>query len=229
MSAIAALIVARAGSKSVPRKNIRPLAGKPLIAWTFEAAKRSVSLDRIILSTDDPEMAELGRNCSIHVPFMRPAELAGDTSHVIDATLHALHWLENNEGYLPDYFMLLQPTSPFRSFMDIDAAARMALDRNADAVVSVAPARQHPCLMKQVSAEGVLCPWIETGFSETRRQDLPPAYAINGAIYLVRRSVLLDQKSWCPPGTLAYVMPEERSLDIDSPWDFHVANVLMNN
>lgn len=227
MSTTAALVVARAGSKSIPHKNIRKVAGKPLIAYTFEAAKGSSLLDRVFLSTDDVQAASLGRDLGIEVPFMRPAELAGDSSHVIDATLHAIQWLEERLRYAPDYFMLLQPTSPFRAAVDINAAIWLARDTGADAVVSVTPAAGHPCLLKNMDAQGKLRPWMESPLNTARRQDLPPVYAINGAIYLVRRSVLLTKKSWCPEGAVAYVMPEARSLDIDTPWDLHVAECLL--
>jgi CMP-N,N'-diacetyllegionaminic acid synthase len=229
LSITAALVVARAGSKSIPRKNIRPVAGKPLIAYTFEAAKASARLDRIFLSTDDLEVAALGREYGVEVPFMRPAELAGDTSPVIDATLHALAWLADHLQYKPDYLMLLQPTSPFRSSEDVDAAIRLAEMSDADAVVSVAPAAHHPYLLKTVAENGRLRPWVSSPLNTARRQDLPPVHIVNGAIYLVRRTVLLTQKTWCPETALAYVMPEERSMDIDTPWDLKVAEALLSS
>ncbi len=227
MKKIAALVVARAGSKSIPRKNVQPVAGKPLIVHTFEAARACPLLDRVLVSTDDSEVAELALRQGVEVPFMRPAELAGDASPVMDATLHALRWLEENEHYAPDYVLLLQPTSPLRTAQDIEASIRLALDRSARAVVSVTPAENHPYQLKKMDEQGVLSPWMESNLSGARRQDLPPVYALNGAIYLVRREVLLEEKTWCPQGALAYTMPPERSLDMDTPWDLKLAGLLL--
>ena len=224
---ILGLIVARGGSKSIPRKNIRPVGGKPLIAYTIEAALASGCLDRVVLSTDDPEIAEVAKKFGAEVPFMRPAEMAGDASPVIDAALHAFQWLEKNENYFPMFGMLLQPTSPLRTAGDIQKAVAFAVERNADAVVSVTEADRHPYLMKTVDGQGRLSPFVATPFSETRRQDLPAAYAINGAIYLVKRTLLQEKRSWCPAGALAYVMPPERSLDVDTPWDLKLADLVL--
>ena len=224
---ILGLIVARGGSKSIPRKNIRPVGGKPLIAYTIDAALASGCLDRVILSTDDTEIAGVAKACGAEVPFMRPAEMAADASPVIDATLHAFQWLEKNENYFPMFGMLLQPTSPLRTAGDIQKAVALAVERGADAVVSVAEADRHPYLMKAIDAQGRLSPFVDTPLSESRRQDLPPVYAINGAIYLVKRTVLQERRSWCPAGALAYVMPAERSLDVDTPWDLKLADLIL--
>ena len=224
---ILGLIVARGGSKSIPRKNIRPAGGKPLIAHTIEAALASGCLDRVILSTDDPEIAEVAEKYGAEVPFMRPAEMAGDASPVIDASLHAFQWLEKNEHYFPMFGMLLPPTSPLRTAGDIQKAVALAVERNADAVVGVTEADRHPYLMKKIDGQGRLSPFMDTPLSESRRQDLPPVYAINGAIYLVKRTVLQEQRSWCPAGALAYVMPAERSLDVDTPWDLTLVDLVL--
>jgi CMP-N,N'-diacetyllegionaminic acid synthase len=222
-----ALIMARGGSKGVPGKNMRLVGGKPLIVHTFEAAGTSRLLDRTVLSTDDPRIAETGREFGIDVPFLRPAELAKDNSHVIDATIHALNWLAENEGYMAEYSMLLQPTSPFRTADDIDNAIRLAVEKKADAVVSVTPSIHHPCHAKRIDPKGILEEYVDTSFSRKRRQDIPLSFSLNGAIYLVKSECLLKQKSWCPPGTYAYVMPQERSLDIDTEWDVRVADFLL--
>ena len=158
---------------------------------------------------------------------MRPAEMAGDASPVIDATLHAFQWLEKNESYFPMFGMLLQPTSPLRTAGDIQKAVALAVERDADAVVGVTEADRHPYLMKKIDGQGRLSPFMDTPLSESRRQDLPPVYAINGAIYLVKRTVLQEQRSWCPAGALAYVMPAERSLDVDTPWDLKLADLIL--
>lgn len=228
VNSIAALVVARAGSKSLPRKNIKELAGKPLIFYTFEAAKKSQGLERVFLSTDSQEIADFGKKSGIEVPFMRPEALAGDKSHVIDATLHATDWILEHLGYRPAYWMLLQPTSPFRTVEDIQTAINLALKFDANAVVSVCPAAHHPHLMMKIGPGQQLQPWSDQA-ATTRRQDLPPVYVLNGAIYLVKDAVLRAEKTWFPKGALACIMPEERSLDIDTPLDFHVAQLLMRH
>lgn len=229
MKRIAGLIVARGGSKSIPRKNLQLLAGRPMIAYSFEAALESGVLDRVILSTDNDEIADVGRQWGVEVPFMRPAELSGDEVHVMRVTEHALQWLEINEGYAPDYFLLLQPTSPLRNARDIREAVGIALAHDADAVVSVTPAPSHPYLMKTIDACGRMQQFIETNQAESRRQELPPAYSLNGAIYLVRRTVLLATQTWCPDRAYAYVMPPERSMDVDGPWDLHLLRLVCND
>ena len=133
---ILGLIPARGGSKALPHKNIRQFAGKPLIAWTIETALACPMLDRTIVSTDDPEIADVSRHWGAEVPFLRPAELARDDTPGIEPVLHAVRWLGENEGYRPDYVMVLQPTSPLRTTEDIEAAIQLARDRQADGVVS---------------------------------------------------------------------------------------------
>ncbi len=220
---VTAYIVARGGSKGIPRKNLALLGGLPLLAHTCRAAAQARGVERVILDTEDDEIARVGREHGAETPYRRPAELAGDRALVMDVTLHALQWLADHERYTPDYVMLLQPTSPFRTAADIDAAIDLARDRNAEAVVSVSPLAHHPWQAKVVDAAGRLQPFIPHPLAAARRQDLPPVYALNGAIYLVRRETLLAGKTWCPDGALAYVMPPERALDIDTPWDLRVA------
>jgi N-acetylneuraminate synthase len=222
---VLALIVARGGSKTLPRKNLQPVAGHPLIAHTFLAAKQSRKLDRIIISTNDTEIAAVAQEYGIEVPFKRPDELAGDSSHVIDASLHAVQWLETHDNYRPDFVLLLQPTSPLRTAMDIDAAIELAEKEHTDAVVSVTPADQHPYLMKKIDSAGHLSTFFDTNLSRSRRQDLPSVYSLNGAIYLVRRTLLLEAKSWCPDNALGYVMPPDRSIDINDAGDLQIADL----
>lgn len=222
-----AVIPARGGSKGVPLKNIRNLAGKPLIAWTIDAALSSQCFDRIVVSTEDYKIAEVARTFGAEVPFMRPVELSQDNSPSIDAILHAIHWLANHEDYRPEYVMLLQPTSPFRLQEDIQKTIQVAHDKQAESVVSVTQAHQHPDWMKTISPEGYLVSFSTPKRSSTRRQDLPPAYALNGAIYLIKREALLEQKSFVGDRTLAYIMPQERSLDIDTLWEFRLAELIM--
>lgn len=226
---IIAVISARGGSKGVPRKNVLPVAGKPLIAWTIAAALGSRQVSRLIVSTDDPEIAHVAREHGAEVPFLRPSEMARDDSPVIDAVEHALHWVERSEGRLPDYVVLLQPTSPLRQTADIDGAIDLACARNADAVLSVCEASPHPYLARRLGKDGSLADFIDLPSKPNRRQDYPPAYVLNGAIYVNRVAPLLASRNFQPPGALAYPMPAERSCDIDTHLDLQIAELLLQN
>ncbi len=221
----AAIIGARGGSKSVPGKNVADLGGRPLIAWTVEAARRS-RVERTIVTTDDAAIAEAARAAGAEVPFVRPSELARDDTPGTEPILHAVEWLERHQGYRPDLIVSLQPTSPFRTSGDIDAAIALLVERNADSVVSVTAAHSHPYWVKRRTTEGWLVPFLDETPGTFRRQDLPEALALNGAIYLARRSVLLETRSWYTVRTAPYVMPPERSVDVDTAWDLSVARLL---
>jgi CMP-N,N'-diacetyllegionaminic acid synthase len=229
MSEIIGLITARGGSKAIPGKNIKLLAGKPMIAWTIEAALKSDRLSRLILSTDDEEIAQVAREWGAEVPFMRPPELAQDDSPHIATVEHAIHWLAEHENVYPDYIMLLQPTSPLRTAEDIDAAIQIAEFHNATAVTSVCETHDHPYLSMRLSEDGTLAGFVASEIDYLRRQDLPPAYALNGAIRLNRRESLLRDQAFLPQGTYAYIIPPSRSLDIDTPWDFYLADLILKN
>ena len=224
-SEILSLVVARGGSKSIPRKNLAPLAGKPLIVWTLEAALGSVRAGRVVVSTDDREIAHIASSHGAETPFIRPAELAQDETPTMPVVLHALEWLEANEGFTPERVLLLQPTSPLRTCDDIDGAIELALTHDAESVVSVSPAT-HPYLMKRITGEGVLQDAVPHDVVE-RRQDLETVHALNGAIYLTRRSHLLRNHSFYADKTYAYVMPRERSIDVDEPWDMHLCELIL--
>jgi CMP-N,N'-diacetyllegionaminic acid synthase len=224
---ILALITARGGSKGIPGKNIVPLAGKPLLAWTVEAARAARGIERVLLSTDCPQIRAAGIASGAQAPFLRPAELAQDDTPSIDVVLHALQWLEEHENYKPRWVLLLQPTSPLRTTTDIEKAVELAIGKQPPAVVSVCEVGKHPYWTKTMDAEGRLSNLITGVEAYTRRQDMPSAYALNGALYLVDRDVLLKQKSFCPPGALAYVMPQERSLDVDTPWDLRLVELIL--
>ncbi|HET9913914.1 MAG TPA: acylneuraminate cytidylyltransferase family protein, partial [Anaerolineales bacterium] len=143
---IIGLIPARGGSKTIPHKNIKPLVGKPLIAWTIEAAKKCRALSRVIVSTDDAQIAEVAQQWGAEVPFLRPAELAGDATSSLAVVLHLIQWLKKHDGAVPEYILLLQPTSPFRTTEDLDAAIELAETRKVNAVVSVCETDAHPFL-----------------------------------------------------------------------------------
>lgn len=227
MHDIAAVIPARGGSKSVHKKNTALVGGKPLIYWTITAALQSRQLARVIVSTDDPEIAAVARAAGAEVPFLRPAELARDDTPGIAPILHAIDWFAQSEAYAPDAVMCLQPTSPLRTVEDIDNAVALSQHADADAVVSGVIAAQHPYWMKQTDASGRVRPFLDLATPPTRRQDLPAVYALNGALYLARRTVLIERETWYTDRTYLYIMPEERSLDIDTPWDLHLADLVL--
>lgn len=230
MEKIIGIIPARGGSKGIAGKNTRDLAGKPLIAWTIESARTSGACSRLIVSSDSQDILSVARKWGAETPFVRPAPLAGDTASSIDVILHAIEYLQNEGVKESDYILLLQPTSPLRSSKDITHAIDIARSKHADAVVSVTPAASHPFMVKTIAPDGVLNSFIKGSVPNMRRQDLPPAYVVNGAIYLNRISSLLNEKTFLPENkTYAYVMPPERSIDIDTPWDLHLAKLIIND
>ncbi len=217
---ILAMIPARGGSKGVPGKNIRPLGGKPLIAWTIEAARRSGLIDRLVLSSDDAETIRIARAWGCEAPFVRPAELARDDTPGIAPAQHCVQAIP---GY--DYLVILQPTSPFRTADDIDGAIRRCVGARARALVSVSEAAQHPSWMFSLDPSDRLTPLL-AGTPPARRQDLSGVFALNGAIYVARCDWLATAPTFIGPDTLAYVMDRKRALDIDTAFDFAVAEVL---
>ena len=227
MAEILGLITARGGSKGLLRKNIRELAGKPLIAWTIEASLKSRSLSRVIVSTEDEEIAGVARKYGAEVPFMRPADLASDDASHISVVRHAVEWLARHDDWSPDYAVTLLPTCPLRAAEDSDGAIDLARSRAAEAVVGVTEARDHPFLIRRMSDGRVLEEFVPCELESPRRQDLPQAFAINGAVYVNQCRSLSEQASLVPPGALGFVMPAERSLDIDTAWAFHLAELLL--
>jgi CMP-N,N'-diacetyllegionaminic acid synthase len=222
------VIPARGGSKGIPRKNLVPLAGKPLLYYTIRAAQTSSRLTRTVLSTEDQEINEVGRSLGIEIPFVRPGALATDEARSVEVAKHALEFVENQEGISYDLVCLLQPTCPLRSSHDIDASIEMLDHSDADGVVSLARVEEpHPVKMMLVS-DGSVQPLFPDQWHETlRRQELPPIFYLNGAVYCVRREVLLGQESLWGKKTLAYVMPPERSVNIDSMLDVKLAECLL--
>lgn len=222
---VVGLIPARGGSKGIPGKNIVPCAGKPLLAWTCEAALGSRRLARTILSTDSEAIAAVGRECGVEVPFLRPAALSADETPPIDVMRHALDWLRA-AGDFPDALVLLQPTSPLRTARHVDEALTLFENTEADTVVSVVavPHRFHPQSIMQ-EQDGVLVPF-EGGRTTTRRQDLPLLWARNGPAILVVAAPVLASGLY-GKRTIGYRMAAEDSLDIDEPADLRMASLLL--
>jgi len=219
---VLAIIPARGGSKGIPRKNIKPLMAKPLIDWSIEAAKQSSCIDRIIVSTEDKEIASVACELGVDVPFMRPDELAADDTPGVAPVLHAISQLPNY-----DWILLLQPTSPLRIAEDIDGIWQFCLERDAPSAVSVCEVGKHPYWIYQRDASQRLQPFIKGRPDVTRRQDLPPAYSLNGALYLARTDWLLEQQDFIGPETRGYIMPPERSVDLDTPQDWRWVEFLI--
>ncbi len=218
-------IPARGSSKSIPLKNIKPLLGKPLIAYTIEEALKSEYLERVIVSTDDSQIAEIAKEYGAEVPFIRPGELARDISPTLPVLQHALMFLES-EGYTPDFVVLLQPTSPLREVRHIDDAIKKILDTNADTIITLTESEIHPYWMRKLEGDKVY-PFIETGEKLLRRQDLPTIYKLNGAVVVSKREVILSGKNWQDQDTRAIIMDPIYSIDIDTPLDFYIAEKLM--
>ncbi len=226
---ILAIITARGGSKGLPRKNIRFLKGKPLIVHTIERALAvGDPLYKILVSTDDPEIADISRKANAYVPFLRPQELSTDTATSLEVVQHAVRYIEEKDGLKIDWSLILQPTTPLRTTNDIRSALELISHKQVDTVVSVYEAgNSHPGKMKCINENGMLetflpnVPWL------SRRQDRKPsAFLTNGGIYMTRRDVLFDKNSLIGDYILPYIMPHERSVDIDTEIEFTLAEIL---
>lgn len=221
---ILAVIPARGGSKGLRRKNVLELNGKPLIAWTIEAASHSEYLDRCIVSTDDPEIARVARDKGGEVPFERPPELARDGSPTLDVALHAADKLP---GY--DILVILQPTSPLRTTGDIDKTIEAMCALQAPSAVSVFEPAKSPYWSYRTNERGRLLPLLDPELASKRRQELPFAYVLNGAVYAACIDWLRTERRLVTAETVAHIMPPERSLDIDTAFDFELAGFYLDH
>lgn len=221
-----AIIPARGGSKGLPKKNIKLLNGIPLIGHTLMEAKKSKYLNRVIVSTDDEEIAEVSRQFNGEVPCLRPKELAKDTSPTIDSIRHIINYLKEKENYLPDYICLLQCTSPLRTYEDIDGAIEKLSYTEFDGIISVCEVEVNP-YWTNVFEKDKLKYFIEEGKNITRRQDLPKVYRYNGAIYIIKTDVFIKERTFETDNITGYVMATEKSIDIDTITDFKIAEILM--
>jgi CMP-N-acetylneuraminic acid synthetase len=222
------IVTARGGSKGIPGKNLRPLLGKPLLQYTAEAALAAKRLTRVILSTEDKEIADVGRQCGLEVPFLRPMELARDNTPHLPVLQDAVRRLEQaGESY--DAILTLQPTNPLRLPSDIDGAIELLEKTGADSVISfVAVGEKHPARMKFVDEQGrVIDPPFAEKLEGQRRQDLPKLYLREGSIYLTRHDVLMKQNSLKGRDCRAWIMPEDRACNIDQPFDLFLAEQLL--
>lgn len=222
---VLALIPARGGSKRLPRKNVLPLCGKPLIAWTIEAALQSQYVDRVIVSTDCDEIATVCRKSGAEVPFVRPSELAEDTSSTNDVILHALDATPDLET---DIVVILQPTSPLRTAQHIDESLELLVDKNAKGIVSVSQCEHSPLWANTLPENGQMGTFIKSKIFGKRSQDLPNYYRLNGAIYTFTKESLLSTCGiFYSNDVYAFKMDRGCSVDIDNELDFQVAEVIV--
>jgi CMP-N,N'-diacetyllegionaminic acid synthase len=225
---VLAIVTARGGSKGIPRKNLVPLAGKPLLAYTAEAALGSKRLKRTVLSTDDPEIARAGESYGLEVPFLRPAELAKDSTPTIPVLQDVVRRLESSgESY--DAIFLLQPTNPLRTVDDIDGAIALLESTGADSVISFADVgERHPARMKWIDEEGRVIdpPFMEAAEGQPRQQ-LKRMFLRDGSVYLTRRDVLMCENSLKGRDCRAWIMPEERSRNIDNEFDLFIVEQML--
>jgi CMP-N-acetylneuraminic acid synthetase len=213
-----AVIPARGGSKRLPRKNLLDLAGKPLIAWTIEAAKQSKYIDHFLVSTDDEEIKIVSEQCGAEV-LTRPAELATDNASSVEVVLHAI----NAQLKQYDYVILLQPTSPLRTAQHIDEAIELLFVKNANAIISVCETDHSPLWSNTLPDDGSLDNFIREEVKDKRSQDLPTYYRLNGAIYLCLINVLIENHSFISKNRCySFIMDVSSSIDIDTQQDFEL-------
>ncbi|MCR4256733.1 MAG: acylneuraminate cytidylyltransferase family protein [Candidatus Uhrbacteria bacterium] len=222
-----ALIPARGGSKGIPKKNIRPFAGKPLIAHSIEAGKGSKYVDRVVITTDDAEIAEIAKSFGAEVPVLRPAEISGDKSPVMEAVIHMLDYLRDKEGYEPTHLLLLQTTSPLRRSSDIDAAVELFQNRGAESLVSMCRT-ENGLFTKD---ENDVVETVYDGYkSATNRQMLPKCYKLDGCmLYLIDVNVLREKRSFLGGKLIGFEIPRWRAVDLDDPEDFIVGELIHRN
>lgn len=224
---IIAIIPARGGSKGIPKKNIKFLIGKPLIAYTIEAALKSKYLDRTIVFTEDKEIAEISKKYRAEI-INRPVKLAKDNTPTSDVILHVLSVLKR-EDYNPDIIVLLQPTSPLRDVKDIDSAIRLFFNKNGDSLISVSLSKELPFWTHKIDKRGFIKPLLGFKNYYKRRQELPKTYMENGAICLTTPENIYKYNEFYTKKTLPYIMPFKNSIDIDEPLDFYFAEFLLKN
>lgn len=219
---VLALVTARGGSQELARKNLREVGGRSLLVRAIETGQWAETIDRVVLSSDDPEIIRAALLAGCDVPFVRPSELATAEARSIDVVHHALETLP--ERY--DLVVLLQPTSPLRLPEDVDEAVELCVSAGAPACVSLTRPDKPPYWMYELSAQQRLMPVLPEYVKVSLRQALPDAYAINGAVYVARTGWIMTRNSFVAPETVGYLMPRERSIDVDSEFDLMLAEAL---
>jgi CMP-N-acetylneuraminic acid synthetase len=222
---ILALVTARGGSKRVPGKNIRVLGSRPLILWTIDTVRGVVGICDILLSTDDYKIAQIGLQSGAMVPWLRPEKLATDTASSVEVAIHGLDWYEREHGAV-DGLLLLQPTSPFRRRESVIRGIDLFVSVGMRPVVGVSAACSHPMWCYTIQA-GAMQPFLDTTGRSLRSQDLPRAYVLNGAFYLIAPRQLRSARSFIPPDAAPLVLDDQReAIDIDSEWHWRLAQAV---
>jgi N-acylneuraminate cytidylyltransferase len=225
---VTALVCARGGSKGIPGKNLRPLAGRPLIAWAIDAARQAHGVERVIVSTDSSELAQAARAAGADVPFMRPAELASDASPEWLVWRHAVQFLTQKDGRGPDALLVVPPTAPLRAVEDLDACLAEFANGLADIVITVTEAHRNPYFnMVRVEEDGAAALVIPAVSGATRRQDAPAVYDMTTVAYVARPEFVMTRDGLFDGRVRAVKVPIERALDIDTPLDLRIAECLM--
>jgi N-acylneuraminate cytidylyltransferase len=224
---ILALIPARGGSRRVPGKNIRKLGNKPLINWTIESALNTPELSDIVVSTDNPQIAEIARSAGATVPWLRPLKLATDESKSVDVAIHALDWFEKENGEV-DGILLLQPTSPFRTYKTIQKAIRLFENHKGSSIIGVSPVQNHHLYTLEKHGE-YLVKYQQQMFLSKKSQDKSRIFAVNGAIYLVSPQELRSSNSFIGSCLLPVIVESPiEALDIDTEEDFKIAELFLS-
>lgn len=218
------IIPARGGSKALPRKNLMFLAGKPLVAYAIASAFESKMLSRILVSTDDKEIADVCGKYGADVPFLRPKRLASDRAGMLPVMQHSVKWVEENEGFRPDVIVLLQPTTPFRTGMHIDAVIKKLVQTGCDSVLTVREVDYSPYFMKRLAGDRAY-PLLKSG-RIVRRQDAPVVYQPSGMVYATTYDVLMRRNKILGPDTRGVIVSREDAVNIDTIWDFKLAEVI---
>lgn len=214
-----AIIPARSGSKGIPGKNIFPVSGKPLIQWTIEAALKSTAVDRVIVSTNDEKIRDISIAAGAQAPFLRPAELADDTTHAVYAVLHALDWLQQNEhDGMPTHVIMLLPTAPLRTHEHIDEAMEIHMNNNNRSVIGVMETSFELRKLRIIS-NGRLTPLDKSLPLNTQRQENAPIFQINGCIHVSSSESLVRHQTFHTDDAMPYIMPEDVSIDVDTMED----------
>ena len=222
-----AIVTARSGSKRLPEKNIKKLCGRPLFVWSVLAGLECPKIERVIVSTDSPVYQEIAIKAGAESPWLRNPRLATDTTSSVDVVRDVLEQL-GDDAQRYRGLVLLQPTSPLRNAMDVTHALDLFETRHASAVVSVSETECPPAWIGQIPTDLVMDDFISPEFRGIRSQDLGKWYRLNGAIYIIGINEFMNKNTFMPPGTLAHIMPRERSVDIDTEFDFNFAAFLMN-
>ena len=224
---ILCVIPARAGSKGIPGKNVVEFAGKPLLAWTNEAALAAPAITRVVVSTESQDFAEIARKWGAETPFLRPEELAEDHVHAVHTVLHALGWYREAEGHMPHGAMMLLPTSPLRTAKHVQTAAELFLNREASAVIGVVDLGKHMTNLRRIEADTLerVAPDVSPN---QQRQGAAPLYGVSGAMFLARSNLLLEHETFHLEGALGHVMSAFSATDVNHPEDLALARWLKN-